>query len=210
MRRFIVSLIAAVTALALAAPGTAVAQPAVDPSELLQPGPLPEHALGDPDAPVTIVEYVSLTCHHCEAFHNNVWPELKEKFVDTGKVRFILREFPFDTPGAAGAMLARCAKENWYAVVDLLFRNADSWTHSNRPLNALADLMAQVGMDRQAFEQCLSDQTLLQQIEAGQKHAHEKFGVRATPTFFINGRRHVGALSLALLAYMIEAAEPTR
>jgi protein-disulfide isomerase len=206
----LISTFAAVAWLAIAAIGSGAAQPDVDPSELLQPGPLPEHALGDPAAPVTIVEYVSLTCHHCEAFHNDVWPALKEKFVDTGKVRFILREFPFDTPGAAGAMLARCAKENWHTVVDLLFRNADSWAHSNRPLNALADLVRQAGMDRQAFEQCLSDQALLQAIEAAQKHAHEKFGVRATPTFFVNGRRHVGALGLAQLEQMIEAAEPAR
>ena len=206
----LISTFAAVAWLAVAAIGPGAAQSDVDPSELLQPGPLAEHALGNPDAPVTIVEYVSLTCHHCEAFHNNVWPALKEKFVDTGKVRFILREFPFDTPGAAGFMLARCAKDNRYAAIDLLFRTADSWAHSNRPLNALADVMHQIGMDRQAFEQCLRDQSLLEAMEAAQKHAHERFGVRSTPTFFVNGRRHVGLLPLARLEQMIEAAENAR
>jgi protein-disulfide isomerase len=205
MRRFITALLAAIAAIAMTAP--ARSQPAVDPSELLAPGPLPEHALGDPAAPVTIVEYASLTCHHCEEFHKTVWPALKEKYVDTGKVRFILRAFPFDTPGAAGFMLARCAKENWHAAVDLLFRTADNWAHSTRPLNALADVMREIGMDRPAFEQCLRDQTLLQAIEATQKRAHETFGVRSTPTFFINGRRHVGILTFAQLEQMIETAE---
>ena len=195
--------------LALVAAGAAAAQPVVDPSELLQPGPLPDHALGDPAAPVTIVEYASLTCHHCEAFHKEVWPALKERFVGTGKVRFILREFPFDTPGAAGFMLARCS-ENRNEVVDLLFRNAGSWAHSNRPLNALADVMRQTGMERPAFEQCLRDQALLESIEASQKHAHERFGVSQTPTFFVNGRRHVGILTLERLEQMIEAAENAR
>ena len=204
----VISAFAALAWLALAT--AAAAQPVVDQSELLLPGPLPDHALGDPDAPVTIVEYASLTCHHCEAFHKEVWPALKEKFVDTGKVRFILREFPFDTPGAAGFMLARCAKENRHAAVDHLFRNADSWAHSNRPLNALADVMREFGMERPAFEQCLRDQSLLAAIEAAQKHAHERFGVRSTPTFFVNGRRHVGLLTLARLEQMIEAAENAR
>jgi protein-disulfide isomerase len=201
---------AAVAVLALAAAGAGAAQPVVDQSYLLQPGPLPDHALGDPAAPVTIVEYASLTCHHCEAFHKEVWPALKEKFVDTGKVRFILREFPFDTPGAAGFMLARCAKENRNEVVDLLFRNADSWAHSNRPLNALAEVMREAGMERPAFEQCLRDQALLEAIEAAQKRAHERFEVSQTPTFFVNGRRHVGILTLERLEQMIEAAESAR
>jgi protein-disulfide isomerase len=203
-------LISAFVAVGMLAVAIAAAQPAVDQSELLQPGPLPDHALGDPAAPVTIVEYASLTCHHCEAFHNEVWPALKEKFVDTGKVRFILREFPFDTPGAAGFMLARCARENWHAAVDRLFQTAGSWAHSNRPLNAMAEVMRELGMDRQAFEQCLRDQSLLEAIEAAQKHAHERFGVRSTPTFFVNGRRHVGILTLAQLEQMIETAEAAR
>jgi protein-disulfide isomerase len=209
MRRILVLAISAL--FVIAQPRHCSAQQLVDQAELLKPGPFEEHALGDANAPVTIVEYASLTCHHCENFHKSTWPSFRQNYVDTGKVRFILRAFPFDTAGAAGAMLARCAGDKWHDVVDLLFQTANGWAHSNTPLNALADLMQRnVGMSRQAFETCLRDQQLLDRIAEVQKRANSVFGVTSTPTFFVNGRRHVGAPSYPELVRLVEEAIDSR
>jgi protein-disulfide isomerase len=114
-----------------------------DVAELVQPGPLPEKVFGDSNAPVTVIEYASLTCHHCQNFHKNTWPSLKAKYVDTGKVRFIMREFPLDPLAMAGFMLARCAGEDkWYPVVDLLYQTGEGWAHSGNPVDALAQTNA--------------------------------------------------------------------
>ncbi|MFC0210155.1 thioredoxin domain-containing protein [Chelativorans intermedius] len=111
-------------------PLPAVAQEQI--AALMDPGPLPEQSFGSADAPVTIIEYASLTCGHCRSFHLTTWPALKEKYVDTGRVRFIIREFPFDPRASAGFMLARCAGEDkWYATIDLLYRSQEQWVRAS-------------------------------------------------------------------------------
>jgi protein-disulfide isomerase len=159
---------------------------------LLEKGPLPELSLGNPQAPVTMIEYLSLSCHHCEAFHKTLWPELKAKYVDTGKVRYIVREFPLDLAALAGFMLARCAGENWYAVVDKLFGTIDDWSHADNKTEALARIVASLGIDRAKFEACLSDETLKRNVESVRLTAQRNFFVRSTPTFFVNGLQIVG------------------
>ncbi|MBO0733275.1 MAG: DsbA family protein [Methylocapsa sp.] len=156
---------------------------------------LPDLVIGSKDAPVTIVEYASMTCSHCAAFSTGAFPELKKKYIDTGKVKFVLREFPLDQLGAAGFMLARCSgddKRN--AVVELLFAQQKNWAFTDKPLEALAGLLKQTGMSQAAFDACLKDQALYDKIAQVHDRAAEKFGVAATPTFFINGKRQKGEI----------------
>ncbi len=161
---------------------------------------LPDAWMGADNAPVTIVEYASMTCTHCAAFHEETWPTLKSKYIDTGKVRFTLREFPLDVLAGAGFMLARCAgpdKRN--AMVDLLFTQQKNWAFVDKPLEALASTVKQAGISQAAFESCLKNQGLLDQVNEVRDRAAKDFGVNATPTFFINGKRIAGELTVAEL-----------
>jgi protein-disulfide isomerase len=159
--------------------------------ELLKPGPLPELVLGSADAPITVVEYASMTCGHCAAFHNNVWPKLKEKYVDTGKVRFIMREFPLDNLAAAASMLARCAGgDATQAMISALFKTQDKWAFvRGNPVPELFKIAQQAGFTQERFDTCLKDNTTLDHMIAARQRASDEFGVNATPTFFINGKR---------------------
>lgn len=160
-------------------------------NELMEPGPLPELSLGKDDAPVTIVEYASLTCGHCAAFHNTVFPKIKEKYVDSGQVRFILREFPLDNLAAAAAMLTRCAGgEKTYPLVEVLFKQQEQWAFvRGNPVPELFKVAKQAGFTQESFDKCLTDQKLLEQVTSIRSKAADKFGVGSTPTFFINGKR---------------------
>jgi protein-disulfide isomerase len=160
-------------------------------SELMEPGPLPELSLGKEDAPVTIVEYASLTCGHCAAFHNTVFPKIKEKYVDSGQVRFIMREFPLDNLAAAAAMLTRCAGgEKTYPLIEVLFKQQEQWAFvRGNPVPELFKVAKQAGFTQESFDKCLTDQKLLEQVTSIRSKASDKFGVNSTPTFFINGKR---------------------
>jgi len=198
-REFLASLGAGSLALgALAAlPGFAFAQTKVDVAELLKPGPLGDQILGDANAPNTIVEYASLTCSHCKHFHDTTWKPLKEKYIDTGKVKFILRDFPLDPLAAAGFMLAHAApNNNFYPTVDLLFDQQANWAYVDDPVPALLGLAKQVGFTQETFELTLKNQALLDAVNAVKDRGAKEFGVDATPTFFINGVKSPGALSL--------------
>ena len=159
--------------------------------ELMKPGSLPDLALGKADAPCTIVEYASMTCGHCATFHNKVFPVLKEKFVDAGTVRFILREFPLDNLASAASMLARCAGgDKTYPLVTALFAKQDDWAFvRTNPVPELFKLAKQAGFTQDSFDKCLTDQKLLDDLVKGRETAGAKFGITGTPTFFINGRR---------------------
>jgi protein-disulfide isomerase len=158
---------------------------------LMKPGALPELAVGKADAPVTIVEYASMTCGHCANFHNTVYPALKEKYIDTGKVRFILREFPLDNLAAAASMLARCAGgDATQAMVSALFKTQDKWAFvRGNPVPELFKIAQQAGFTQERFDTCLKDNATLDQMISARQRASEEFGVNATPTFFINGKR---------------------
>lgn len=161
-------------------------------AELLKSGPLPDIVLGKADAPVVIVEYASLTCGHCANFHNTVFEKLKEKYIDTGKARFILREFPLDNRAAAAAMVARCVgMEKAPALISEMFKKQESWAfvQANAFLPALFEVSKSSGIAKEAFDKCVTDQKLLEQVAAARDVANKKFGVRSTPTFFVNGRR---------------------
>jgi protein-disulfide isomerase len=166
------------------------------PAELMQPGPLGDMSLGDEKAPVTIIEYASMTCPHCAHFHETTYPELKTKYIDTGKVRFIFREFPLDQLAAAGFMLARCSgKDKYFPMIETLFQKQRDWV-VQRPLAPLMTISKQAGLSEQAFNECLKNQQVLDGIEEVRQRG-TKFGVQSTPTFFINGKIYRGALTMA-------------
>src|SRR5262245_56733306 len=170
----------------------------------MQPGPLGDMSIGDEKAPVTIVEYASMTCPHCAHFHETTFPELKKRFIDTGKVRFIFREFPLDPLAAAGFMLARCAGDDkYYPMIETLFSQQKTWA-VQKPLPPLLAIAKQAGFTQQSFDQCLANQKLLDDIEKSRERASSKFGVNSTPTFFINGEKVAGALSIDELEKKIQ------
>ena len=183
---------------------TPEAQGTVDMTELLKPGALPDKQLGKDDAPVTIVEYASMTCPHCAHFNDTTFPELKTKYIDTGKVRYILREFPFDPRAEAGFMLARCAGDKYFAMVDVLFKQQQEWAAGDNVKDALLQISKLAGFTQESFNACLTDQKLLDQVRAVQKRGAEEFKVDSTPTFFINGKTYKGAMSIEEMSAIID------
>ena len=167
-------------------------------ADVAKPGSLPDMALGPADASVTVTEYASMTCPHCAAFTEKVFPKLKSEYIDTGKIRFVFREFPLDVKAAAGSMLARCiAKDDsgkYFAVVDMLFKQQNEWVMKNTA-ETLTRIGKQAGLSQQQVEECLKDQKLLDRIAADQKYANEVLKVNSTPTFFINGEAVKGEQS---------------
>ena len=178
---------------------------AVAEAELMQPGPLGDEVLGDEKAPVTVIEYASMTCPHCAHFALTTFPQLKEKYIDTGKVKYILREFPFDPVAAGAFMLARCAggKDKYYAMVDLLFRTQATWA-VDHPLQPMLATVRQAGFTEDSFKACLANQKVLDGIEWVRNRAADKFKVGSTPTFFINGQMQVGAMTFEDMQKLID------
>ncbi|ABQ34492.1 MULTISPECIES: DsbA family protein [Bradyrhizobium] len=174
----------------------ALAQSAAD---VAKPQSLPDMALGPADAAVTITEYASMTCPHCAAFNATVFPKLKAEYIDTGKVRYIFREFPLDIKAAAGSMLTRCIAngdaQKYFAVTDMLFRSQNDWVVKNTT-ETLTRIGKQAGLSQQQVEACLKDQALLDKIAADQKYASDILKVDSTPTFFINGEKIKGESSI--------------
>ena len=158
---------------------------------LMDGGPLEDIVLGDPNADVVIVEYASMTCPHCANFYTEVFPKLKEKYIDTGKARFIFREFPLDSLAARASMLARCAgKDRFYPMVDGLFETQETWAAPGVDGQEKLKLIAkQAGFSEESYNQCIEDKDLFNKIVAIRKKAHEEFGVDGTPAFFVNGER---------------------
>jgi protein-disulfide isomerase len=180
-------------------------------AELMEGGPLADMWLGAENAPVTIIEYASLTCPHCRTFHITVFDAFVEEFVDTGGVRFVLREFPLDDRAAAAAMLARCApgENGYYALIAHLFDTQGQWApaESDAFTDTLFGQVQQAGFTRESFEACLANQQLYDDVLATYNRGAE-LGVSATPTFFINGEPYSGALTLAQLRTAIAEATP--
>lgn len=166
--------------------------------ELMAPNALPDIVQGKADAPVTIVEYASMTCGHCAAFHHDVFPALKKDYIDTGKVKFILREFPLDPLATAAFMLAReLGPDKRDAAVDLLFAQQKNWAFTEKPLDGLANVLKQAGLGQDKFEAILKDQELYKKVNDVRDRGSQKFGVNSTPTFFVNGDRYSGEMSVA-------------
>ncbi len=165
-----------------------------DPAELHKAGVLADHVIGKADAPVTIVEYASFTCSHCATFHIGAFVKLKEKYIDTGKVKLIFRPFPTAPAqlSVAAAMLAHCAgDERYFPMISALFETQRNWASANAAAELLK-LANQAGISKEKFEACLGDNKLASDIQQTAVRGFETFGVEGTPTFFINGVRFDG------------------
>ena len=174
-------------------------------SDLMSAPSLGENWIGDKHAPVTMIEYASPACSHCAEFHANVFPTLKRDYIDTGNMRFAIREFPIDEPSLAAFMLARCAPGNgYYGMVEALFQQQKTWAHDNPKADLL--LIAQkAGFTEEGFETCLQDNTIANGILETRNHASLKLGVEATPTFFINGQKISGSHPVHYFQKMLDA-----
>jgi len=159
---------------------------------------LVEGSLGDAKAPVTVVEYASLTCPHCADFANNTFPAFKQKYIDTGKVHYIYRDFPFDQAGLRAAMMVRCAgPERFFGLLEILFKSQTSWAAAADPIAELAKIGRLAGLSKEEFDACMGDKALMDGILKGEMEAQDKLKVEATPTFIVNGVKHEGDMSLA-------------
>jgi protein-disulfide isomerase len=162
-----------------------------------KPVALPDMALGPAKARVTIIEYASMSCPHCAAFEENVFPMLRSKYIDAGKVRFMFREFPLDITAAAASLLARCVAngddEKYFSAVQQLFKAQDRLM--TQATETLHEIGKQSGMDEQTVDACVKDQVVLDKLSADKKFAFETLKVDVTPTFFINGEMIKGAMS---------------
>jgi protein-disulfide isomerase len=182
----------------------ALADDAPSPADLADGGPDGDIMIGSDKAPVTIIEYASMTCPHCAHFSETTFPELKKRYIDTGKVRYTLRAFPLDPLAAAGFMLARCGGNDKYMpIVETLFAKQADWI-VKEPLQPLKEIAKQFGITEDDFNKCLSNQKLLDSIQTVRTHAVDKLGVNSTPTFFINGKKLVGDISIDQMAKEID------
>jgi protein-disulfide isomerase len=196
-------------AAALAASNTLAASPpqpdaTIDMAKVLQPGPLPELAMGDPSG-VPVVEYGSLTCPHCAVFSKETFPKVKAQYIDTGKVRFTFREFARNTLDVAGFVLARCVGDDKaFAAIELLFAQQDKWAFVDKPLEPLIAAMRPTGLTQEKANQCLKDQKLADAIVAITKRATDEIHLTGTPTFVIAGKVFGGELTFDQLQAILD------
>ncbi len=176
----------------------------VNVADLLTPGSLGEKVMGPADAKVSVVEYASMSCPHCAHFDATTFGDFKVKYIDSGKVRYVFREFPLNAPALAVAMLARCAPaDKYFDIVHTFFRTQDQWLYVDDVKAGILKEAAQFGFTEQSFDACVKNQSLFAALKAVQDRG-SAFGVHATPTFFINGKKYEGALSLDELDKAIE------
>lgn len=187
-------------------PGIAGARAAdVNKEELHKAPELGDRVLGPKQAPVTVVEYASATCPHCANFHKDTFPALKKEYIDTGKIRFIFREFPFDDLALAAFMLARCAPEDkYFPMLDVLFEKQHVWARKN-PREELLKISKLAGFTEESFDKCLKNEKIAKGIYTIRETAAKKFGVNSTPTFFINGKLLSGNQPFEKFKEVIEA-----
>ena len=201
---------AALVCAATLAPGAYAAdapQPdrTVDMATVLKPGALPELSIGDPNG-LPVVEYGSLTCPHCAVFSKDTLPQLKKAYIDTGKVRFIFREFSRNTLDVAGFVLARCLGDDKALAADeLLFATQDKWAFVDKPLEPLIAAMRATGMTRDQATACLNNQKLADGVVAIAKRANDEIKLSGTPTFVIDGKVYGGELTLEQLTAILDS-----
>jgi len=166
--------------------------------QLMTIGPLPDLIQGSPSASITIIEYGSTTCSHCSAFHETTWPELKAKYIDSGRAKFIFREFPLDPLATASLMLARCAGPDMRnVVVDQLLSQQKTWAFVDKPLEALLLLVEEIGISQTDAEACLRNEDLYRGVRQSRERAAAAFNIDSTPTFFVDGRKLRGDLTIS-------------
>ena len=164
-----------------------------------------DYVLGRSDAPVTIVEYASLTCQHCADFHKKELPELKKAYISTGKVRLVYRDFPLDRLALAGSVLARCfERDRFFAFIGILFQDQTRWARSGNPMKSLGQIARLGGMTPEKYNACFKDKKLQTAVLEQRLHGSKTFQINSTPTLLINGRKFSGGLTFAEMKAVID------
>jgi protein-disulfide isomerase len=177
----------------------------IDPAQLMKPVGLPDHVLGNKDAKVTVIEYGSATCPHCGRFHHDVYPALKTKYIDSGKIAFIFRPFALNVFDVVVFMLAEIAgPDQYYNVIDTFYDNQDKWVSSDKPKDAIQAIALQLGFTQDSFEQALTNQDWPKRIQDQRDQATNDFKMSGTPTFYINGKQLVGEQTLDEMSAAID------
>ena len=183
----------------------AIVRPAAAGSMEAKPGDM---VFGSADAPVTVIEYYSLNCPHCAVFHKQIFPALKAEFIDTGQVRFVFRDFPLNWAAVEAAVLTHCAgPERYFAAQDALFASLRQWSSAESTLLAVAEVGESVGVTRAKFKPCVEEGALVKQVIESFEFANQELGVEGTPTFFINGEKHVGGISMEHLGELVNQSD---
>ena len=168
-----------------------------------------DFVIGQPTAPVTIIEYASLTCPHCAQFHARVVPAIKKELVESGKARLVYRDFPLDQVALAGSMLARCAgRDRYFAFLDVLFRDQANWARSQNPVQALSQIARLGGIGKEKFQSCLRDSKLQEAVLKQRLDGNQKYQVNSTPTLLINGKKYSGGLSFEQIKAVVATIIP--
>lgn len=200
-------------------PAETAAEPAVEaaPEATVEAAPEPEEGiypddkiLGSRDAPITIIEYASLSCPHCAAFHAQVLPQLKSEYVEKGQVRFIYRDFPLNWPAVQGALLARCAPDDarFFGLIDTMFKLQNQWLSAQDPGTALKQIGALAGMSKEKIEACFADTAMQDKILMRRQEGEAKYGVDSTPSFIINGKLYTGVQTFEMLQGILKDLAP--
>ncbi|MFH1805144.1 MAG: DsbA family protein [Pseudomonadota bacterium] len=164
-----------------------------------------EHVLGNPDAPVTIIEYASLTCSHCASFHNEVLPEVKKELIDTGKAKLVFRDYPLDGVALRASAIAQCAGDDrYFGVLGMLFKSQSTWARSEDPIAAIKETVRFAGMDGDAVDACMADEELVKGIVASRLRGEQEHNVNSTPSFVIDGKTFPGSRDLKFFADKVE------
>lgn len=179
------------------APGPAPVAVAATADKAALMGVLPtDHVLGDPKAPVIIIEYASLTCSHCAHFHTQILPDLKKKWIDTGKVKLVYRDFPLDQIAVKAAQIAECVgNDKYFGVLDIIFRGQPQWATGADPIAELAKPLRIAGLGEAEIKSCLANDAMLNAV-LNDYRSGETLGVNATPTLFIGGQLYRGSRSV--------------
>jgi protein-disulfide isomerase len=164
-----------------------------------------EHVMGDENAPVTMIEYASLTCPHCASFHNEVLPEIKEKLIDTGKLKLIYRDYPLDGVALRAAAIAQCAGEDrYFGVLGMLFKSQITWARSQDPVASIKEVVRFAGMTGDAVDACIADQELIDGIVGSRMTGEQEFNVSSTPSFILDGELIEGSREAELFIEKVE------
>lgn len=168
---------------------------------------LTPRSLGPDDAPVTLVEFSSLTCPHCASFHSETLPKIKDAYVTPGKIRYVYHDFPLDNLAMAAAMLSRCIdRERYFGFLEALFANQSRWAGSGNPAQDLERMSRLAGMSKETFDACLGDEALLDGIRTAAQEAAEEYDISSTPTFLVNGDKVTGAVDFATMKRHLDDA----
>lgn len=180
-------------------------QSELDIKSLMAAGPLPEMTLGKADAPITVVEYASLGCPLCRGFHKATFPRFKREYIDTGKVYFVFREFPIGKSSIAAAMASRCVSgKSFFRIIRKFMNTTGRWNAREPNLDLIYKVVQETGLSRSKFDTCMANQNIKDGVITVRQRGRE-FGVKGTPTFFINGQRVRGALAFSDLKKLVDA-----